>query len=141
MRLILALLAAIAVLPASAEQLTLDRIYADPALSGPGVRNLRVSEAAAPAGLFYAPDPSSQSVCSIGGNVAENSGGVHCLKYGLTTHNLLAVRAIDLDRDSIRTAMTQGDAHPWIARPAPIQRHRRPSFDQSPSPSTTNRSP
>ena len=63
----------------------------------PGVRNLHVSERAAPFGLFYAPDPSSQSICSIGGNVAENSGGVHCLKYGLTTHNLLAVRAIDAD--------------------------------------------
>ncbi len=63
----------------------------------PGVRNLRVSEEAAPHGLFYAPDPSSQVVCSIGGNVAENAGGVHCLKYGLTTHNVLAVRAIDGD--------------------------------------------
>ena len=50
----------------------------------PGVRNLKVSEAAAPHGLYYAPDPSSQIACSIGGNVAENSGGVHCLKYGLT---------------------------------------------------------
>jgi len=58
----------------------------------PGVRNLAVSEAAAPYGLYYAPDPSSQIACSIGGNVAENSGGVHCLKYGLTTHNLLRVR-------------------------------------------------
>ena len=67
----------------------------------PGVRNLQVSEAAAPYGLFYAPDPSSQLVCSIGGNVAENSGGVHCLKYGLTTHNLLAVRAVDADGDAI----------------------------------------
>jgi glycolate oxidase len=66
----------------------------------PGIRNLRVSELAAPAGLFYAPDPSSQSVCSIGGNVAENSGGVHCLKYGLTTHNLLRVRAIDGDGET-----------------------------------------
>jgi len=65
----------------------------------PGVRNVQVSEAAAPYGLFYAPDPSSQSVCSIGGNVAENSGGVHCLKYGLTTHNILAVRAVDADGD------------------------------------------
>ncbi len=61
----------------------------------PGVRNVQVSEAAAPAGLFYAPDPSSQSVCSIGGNVAENSGGVHCLKYGFTTHNVAAVRGFD----------------------------------------------
>lgn len=59
---------------------------------GPGVRNLAVSDAAAPYGLFYAPDPSSQLICSIGGNVAENSGGVHCLKYGLTTHNILQVR-------------------------------------------------
>ncbi len=67
----------------------------------PGVRNLQVSESVAANGLFYAPDPSSQSVCSIGGNVAENSGGVHCLKYGLTTHNLLAVRAIDADGEAI----------------------------------------
>ena len=67
----------------------------------PGVRNLHVSECVAAQGLFYAPDPSSQSICSIGGNVAENSGGVHCLKYGLTTHNLLAVRAIDADGDAI----------------------------------------
>ena len=67
----------------------------------PGVRNLAVSDAAQPFGLFYAPDPSSQSICSIGGNVAENSGGVHCLKYGLTTHNLLEVRAVDADGDVI----------------------------------------
>jgi glycolate oxidase len=67
----------------------------------PGVRNLYVSECVAGDGLFYAPDPSSQSICSIGGNVAENSGGVHCLKYGLTTHNLLSVRAIDADGDAI----------------------------------------
>lgn len=59
---------------------------------GPGVRNVVVSEAAEPHGLFYAPDPSSQLICSIGGNVAENSGGVHCLKYGLTTHNLMQLR-------------------------------------------------
>jgi glycolate oxidase len=58
----------------------------------PGVRNLAISEAAAPYGLFYAPDPSSQIACTIGGNVAENSGGVHCLKYGLTVHNVLRVR-------------------------------------------------
>ena len=55
----------------------------------PGVRNLAISEAAARYGLYYAPDPSSQIACSIGGNVAENSGGVHCLKYGLTVHNVL----------------------------------------------------
>src|ERR671913_862664 len=57
-----------------------------------GVRNLAISEAAAPFGLYYAPDPSSQIACSIGGNIAENSGGVHCLKYGLTLHNVLKVR-------------------------------------------------
>ena len=57
-----------------------------------GVRNLAISEAAAPHGLYYAPDPSSQIACTIGGNVAENSGGVHCLKYGLTLHNVLRVR-------------------------------------------------
>jgi len=58
----------------------------------PGVRNLAVSDAAAPYGLYYAPDPSSQIACTIGGNVAENSGGVHCLKYGLTLHNVMRVR-------------------------------------------------
>ena len=57
-----------------------------------GVRNLAISEAAAPHSLYYAPDPSSQIACTIGGNVAENSGGVHCLKYGLTLHNVLRVR-------------------------------------------------
>jgi glycolate oxidase len=60
----------------------------------PGVRNLAISEAAASYGLYYAPDPSSQIACSIGGNVAENSGGVHCLKYGLTVHNVLRVRGV-----------------------------------------------
>jgi len=60
----------------------------------PGVRNLAISEAVAPYGLYYAPDPSSQIACSIGGNVAENSGGVHCLKYGLTVHNILKLRVL-----------------------------------------------
>jgi glycolate oxidase len=64
------------------------------ALVEPGVRNLAISEAAAAYGLFYAPDPSSQIACSIGGNVAENAGGVHCLKYGLTVHNVRKVRAV-----------------------------------------------
>ncbi len=67
----------------------------------PGVRNLRVSEAAAPHGLYYAPDPSSQIACSIGGNVAENSGGVHCLKYGLTVHNVLGIRGFTIDGDLV----------------------------------------
>ena len=62
----------------------------------PGVRNLAISEAVAPHGLYYAPDPSSQIACSIGGNVAENSGGVHCLKYGLTSHNVLRVRGLTM---------------------------------------------
>src|SRR5690606_15099697 len=57
----------------------------------PGVRNLAISDAAAPHGLYYAPDPSSQIACSIGGNVAENAGGVHCLKYGLTLHNIVQI--------------------------------------------------
>ena len=61
----------------------------------PGVRNLQISQAAEPHGLFYAPDPSSQIACSIGGNVAENSGGVHCVKYGLTVHNILGLRVLD----------------------------------------------
>ncbi len=63
----------------------------------PGVRNLAISDAAAASGLYYAPDPSSQIACSIGGNVAENSGGVHCLKYGLTVHNVLRVRMVTLE--------------------------------------------
>ena len=63
----------------------------------PGVRNLAISEAAAPYGLYYAPDPSSQLACTIGGNVAENSGGVHCLKYGLTVHNILKLRVALID--------------------------------------------
>jgi glycolate oxidase len=67
----------------------------------PGVRNLAISEAAAPYGLFYAPDPSSQLACSIGGNVAENAGGVHCLKYGLTVHNLQALEIVTLDGETL----------------------------------------
>ena len=63
----------------------------------PGVRNLAISEAVAPYGLYYAPDPSSQIACSIGGNVAENSGGVHCLKYGLTVHNILKLRVVTIE--------------------------------------------
>lgn len=67
----------------------------------PGVRNLAISEAAAPHGLYYAPDPSSQIACTIGGNVAENSGGVHCLKYGLTVHNVLRVRGVTMQGESV----------------------------------------
>ncbi len=67
-----------------------------------GVRNLAISEAAAPFGLYYAPDPSSQIACTIGGNVAENSGGVHCLKYGLTVHNILAVRGFTMEGEPVQ---------------------------------------
>jgi len=66
-----------------------------------GVRNLAISEAAAPLGLYYAPDPSSQIACSIGGNVAENSGGVHCLKYGLTLHNVLRVKGYTVEGEAV----------------------------------------
>ena len=70
----------------------------------PGVRNLAISEAAAPYGLYYAPDPSSQIACSIGGNVAENAGGVHCLKYGLTVNNVMRVDVLTIEGE----AMTLG---------------------------------
>ncbi|WP_407639364.1 FAD-linked oxidase C-terminal domain-containing protein [Acidihalobacter yilgarnensis] len=67
----------------------------------PGVRNLAISEAARPHGLYYAPDPSSQIACSIGGNVAENAGGVHCLKYGLTVHNVLRLEVVTVEGERI----------------------------------------
>ncbi|MFZ6743007.1 FAD-linked oxidase C-terminal domain-containing protein [Undibacterium sp. JH2W] len=75
--------------------------YARTAVVQPGVRNLAISEAVSAHGLYYAPDPSSQIACTIGGNVAENSGGVHCLKYGLTVHNVMAVRAITMEGEVI----------------------------------------
>jgi len=67
----------------------------------PGVTNLAISSAVACHGLYYAPDPSSQIACSIGGNVAENAGGVHCLKYGLTTHNIQALEILTIDGETI----------------------------------------
>jgi len=67
----------------------------------PGVANLAISEAAARHGLYYAPDPSSQIACTLGGNVAQNSGGVHCLKYGLTVHNVLALRVLAVDGEEL----------------------------------------
>jgi glycolate oxidase len=67
----------------------------------PGVRNLAITEAAAPHGLYYAPDPSSQIACSIGGNVAENAGGVHCLKYGLTVHNILGIKFFTVEGELV----------------------------------------
>ena len=75
--------------------------HARTAVVQPGVRNLAISEAAAPHGLYYAPDPSSLIACTIGGNVAENSGGVHCLKYGLTVHNLLRVRGVTIEGEIV----------------------------------------
>jgi len=74
----------------------------------PGVRNLQVSEAAKPYGLYYAPDPSSQIACTIGGNIAENSGGVHCLKYGLTTHNLLGLKLLTVKGDLLELGSDGG---------------------------------
>jgi glycolate oxidase len=76
----------------------------------PGVRNAAVSELAAPLGLYYAPDPSSQIACTIGGNVAENSGGVHCLKYGLTLHNVLGVRGFTIDGEPLELGGEAPDA-------------------------------
>ena len=75
-----------------------------------GVRNLAISEAAAPFGLYYAPDPSSQIACTIGGNVAENSGGVHCLKYGLTVHNVLKVKGFTIEGDEVEFGSDALDA-------------------------------
>ena len=81
----------------------LDIDYADRlAVVQPGVTNLAVTKAVEDAGFYYAPDPSSQIACSIGGNVAENSGGVHCLKYGLTTHNVLGVELVLMDGEIVR---------------------------------------
>ncbi|MDP9317524.1 MAG: FAD-binding protein, partial [Actinomycetota bacterium] len=68
----------------------------------PGVFNLQVTRAAAPYGYYYAPDPSSQQICSIGGNVAENSGGAHCLKYGFTTNHVLGIELVAPDGDLVR---------------------------------------
>jgi glycolate oxidase len=76
----------------------------------PGVRNLAISEAAAPYGFYYAPDPSSQIACSIGGNVAENAGGMHCLKYGLTVHNVLKLRAYTIEGELLEIGSDALDA-------------------------------
>lgn len=76
----------------------------------PGVRNLAISEAAAPYKLYYAPDPSSQIACSIGGNINQNSGGVHCLKYGLTVNNVLQVRAITITGEIVEFGSRALDA-------------------------------
>ena len=91
-----------------------NRLKIDPnsctAVAQCGVRNLAISEAAAPYGLYYAPDPSSQIACTIGGNVGENSGGVHCLKYGLTLHNVLRVRGFMADGEPVEFGSQALDA-------------------------------
>ncbi len=76
----------------------------------PGVRNSAISEAVAHLGLYYAPDPSSQIACTIGGNIAENSGGVHCLKYGLTLQNVLRVRGVAIDGEIVEVGSEAPDA-------------------------------
>jgi glycolate oxidase subunit GlcD len=80
------------------------------ALVQPGVVNLHITQAAAPLGLYYAPDPSSQMACSIGGNVAENAGGPHCLKYGMTTNHILAVEAVLANGEIVRLGNPAGEA-------------------------------
>lgn len=76
----------------------------------PGVRNLAISQAVDQFGLYYAPDPSSQIACTIGGNVAENSGGVHCLKYGLTVHNILQIKIVTIDGELLTIGSHGQDA-------------------------------
>jgi len=76
----------------------------------PGVANLALSEAASPYGLYYAPDPSSQVVCSIGGNVGENAGGVHCLKYGLTVHNVLKLTIVSMEGELLEIGSEAPDS-------------------------------
>src|SRR3954469_772883 len=84
--------------------------YSRTAVVQPGVRNLAISEAAAKHGMYYAPDPSSQIACTIGGNVAENSGGVHCLKYGLTLHNVLKARGFTAEGEPVEFGSEALDA-------------------------------
>jgi FAD/FMN-containing dehydrogenase len=76
----------------------------------PGVVNARLSEAVAPMGLYYAPDPSSQSACTLGGNVAENAGGPHCLKYGVTTNHVTALEVVLADGNVVRLGSGQGES-------------------------------
>jgi glycolate oxidase subunit GlcD len=77
----------------------------------PGVINARLTEAAAPHGLYYVPDPSSQTACTVGGNVAENAGGPHCLKYGVTTNHVVELEVVMPDGEAVRFGSPQGE--PW----------------------------
>src|SRR6185295_16369049 len=76
----------------------------------PAVTNLEITKRVAPNGYYYAPDPSSQQVCSIGGNVAENSGGAHCLKYGFTTHHILGMEAVLPNGEIINVGSSMPDS-------------------------------
>src|SRR5437870_8020530 len=90
---------------------TLDIDYANRCvLAQPGVTNLAITQAVENAGFYYDPDPSSQIACTIGGNVAENSGGVHCLKYGVTTNNILGIEMVLMDGEVIRLGGKHLDA-------------------------------
>ena len=94
----------------------------------PGVTNLDITRAAPPFGYYYAPDPSSQQVCSIGGNVAENSGGAHCLKYGFTVHHVLGVEAVLPDGELVHLggrSPTRPGPICWAWSSAPKARWRR----------------
>src|SRR5215471_17997881 len=79
-------------------------------MAQPGVTNLAITQAVEHAGFYYAPDPSSQIACTIGGNIAENSGGVHCLKYGMTTNNILGIEMVLMDGEIIRLGGKHFDA-------------------------------
>ena len=95
----------------------------------PGVTNLHVSEVAAPHGLYYAPDPSSQQVCTIGGNLAENAGGAHCLKYGFTTNHVLTATVVLSDGTIVELGSEAPDApsRRWWQCSRRRKRRARPS--------------
>jgi glycolate oxidase len=95
----------------------LDIDYVDRvAVVQPGVTNLAVTRAVEAQGFYYAPDPSSQIACTIGGNVAENSGGVHCLKYGLTTNNVLGVELVLADGEIVRLGGRHLEPEAWARK-------------------------
>ena len=110
----------------------------------PGVTNLDITKAVAPHGYYYAPDPSSQQVCSIGGNVAENSGGAHCLKYGFTVHHVLALEVVLPDGELVHIGSPMVDTPgPDLHRPVRrIGRHARDrDEDRRPDPAQARERP